>query len=99
MYFGDCRLSKLSSYHDAIIIGIGNSLTIDDIKNETSSSNCSDEIDGEEIDEEVEGGGGEGGVVTAAEEEEAVAALSEILLAAAAATLWMDLGDKRVSGR
>ena len=29
----------------------------------------------------------------------AAAALSAKLLAAAAATLWMDLGDKRVSGR
>lgn len=97
MYFGDCRVSKLS-YHDAIM-DIG-SLAMDDISTETSSSSWSDgedEVDAEEIDDEEEGGGGEGGVVVVVAV--AAAALSAKLLAAAAATLWMDLGDKRVSGR
>lgn len=103
MYFGDCRLSKLS-YHDAIM-DIG-SLAMDDISTETSSSSWSDgedEVDAEEIDDEEEGGGGEGGVVgvvgMVVVVVAAAAALSAKLLAAAAATLWMDLGDKRVSGR
>ena len=81
------------------------SLAMDDISTETSSSSWSDgedEVDAEEIDDEEEGGGGEGGVVGVVGMVVVVvaaAALSAKLLAAAAATLWMDLGDKRVSGR